>query len=530
MDDALERAPVGVLTATLDGEVTAADERGASLLDAERDGLPGQHLSDALPVSTGDALATALSARPVAECAIEEYFPSVDRWLAVDVARTDDGTVVYLRDVTNRHERAASVEELRRRLDRTEAIDALTAAIMRTVVDAGDRESVARTLCERLGTTDLYEYAWVGERDPTGDGIRVIADAGRGGDLADSVRTHLDAPSGDLDPEGAGEGAGNPALPEWRALSSGTTQVLDRIAAADGVPRDVRTAAFGQGLQSAVAVPLASGDTVYGVLGLYAAREEGLSDRERASLETLGVVAGFAIEAARREELLFADTVTAVELRVDDDLPPSRAAAATDATVSVTGVVPRNDDTVVAYAVTAGDADATVAALDGHDAVVDTRTVRSEDRTLVEVTLDGSTPVGALTDWGATVERATYDAEGTTLAARAPPDADPRRLVEAVDAVAADTTVRSKTRQSRDPRSAGGFRDDLDERLTDKQRRVLRTAYLSDYFASPRGSSSEEVADALDITGPTVLYHLRRAQRRLLDVYFDDDPDPPGAG
>ncbi len=529
MDEALERAPVGVLTATTDGEVAAADDRAVDLLHADSGALPGQHLTSALPSTTDRRLQEAVSATPPEECAVEEYFPSVDRWLAVDVARTDDGTVVYLRDTTDRHERATSVERLRRRLDRTEAIDTLTATVLQTVVDAEDREAVARTLCERLGTTDLYEYAWVGERDPTGDGLRVVAAAGRGGDLADRIETHLDPPAAVSDDTAAAGAHQTPSLLEWRALRSGTTQVLDRVAAAETVPRDVRTAAFGQGLQSAVAVPLVSGDTVYGVLGLYAAREEGLSDRERASLETLGVVAGFAVEATRREDLLFADTVTTVEFRVEDDLPLSRAAGATGAEVSVTGVVPRDDDTVVAYAVTAGDAEQAVAALDDHDAVAGTRTVRSEDRTLVEVTVDGSTPVGALTNWGATVQRATYDPDGATVETWAPPDADPRRMVETVDAVAAETTVRSKTRESRTPRSAGGFRDDLDERLTEKQRRVLRTAYLSDYFASPRGSSSEEVADALDITGPTVLYHLRRAQRKLLDAYFDDDPDPdPG--
>ena len=49
---------------------------------------------------------------------------------------------------------------------------------------------------------------------------------------------------------------------------------------------------------------------------------------------------------------------------------------------------------------------------------------------------------------------------------------------------------------------------------------MLRTAYLADYFESPRGSTSEEVADALDIAGPTLLHHLRRAERKLVDAYL----------
>ena len=56
---------------------------------------------------------------------------------------------------------------------------------------------------------------------------------------------------------------------------------------------------------------------------------------------------------------------------------------------------------------------------------------------------------------------------------------------------------------------------------------MLRTAYLADYFESPRGSTSKEVAETLDITGPTVLYHLRRAQQKLIEAFLNDDPEIP---
>jgi hypothetical protein len=61
----------------------------------------------------------------------------------------------------------------------------------------------------------------------------------------------------------------------------------------------------------------------------------------------------------------------------------------------------------------------------------------------------------------------------------------------------------------------------LDDRLTQRQRTVLQTAYFADYFESPRGSTAEEVATSLDITGSTLLHHLRAGQRKLLDAYLD---------
>jgi hypothetical protein len=98
-----------------------------------------------------------------------------------------------------------------------------------------------------------------------------------------------------------------------------------------------------------------------------------------------------------------------------------------------------------------------------------------------------------------------------------------------VDKQFADTTVRSRTEHTREPETMEAFRQRLGESLTEKQRRVLRTAHLADYFESPRGSTSKEVAEALDISGPTVLYHLRNAQRKLLNAFFDGD-DAAAAG
>lgn len=48
----------------------------------------------------------------------------------------------------------------------------------------------------------------------------------------------------------------------------------------------------------------------------------------------------------------------------------------------------------------------------------------------------------------------------------------------------------------------------LDE-LTDRQRGVLETAYRSGYFAWPRESTAEEVADSLNLASSTLHGHLR---------------------
>jgi predicted DNA binding protein len=63
-------------------------------------------------------------------------------------------------------------------------------------------------------------------------------------------------------------------------------------------------------------------------------------------------------------------------------------------------------------------------------------------------------------------------------------------------------------------------------RLTDRQEEVMRTAYEAGFFESPRESSGNDVADLLGVSQPTVNRHLRRGERKLLELVFDDAEFP----
>ena len=54
------------------------------------------------------------------------------------------------------------------------------------------------------------------------------------------------------------------------------------------------------------------------------------------------------------------------------------------------------------------------------------------------------------------------------------------------------------------------------DRLTDRQREVVLAAYANGYYEIPRESSSEELAEELDLEKSTFLEHLRRAERNLV--------------
>jgi len=533
LDDGVRAAPGGVIETDRDGRVLDVDETAATILASAAETLRGTNIRDAFPKSAAGTLREAFDEEAVTDCSFEEYYPRVDRWLAVDV-HVGDTVLVYVRDCTDRKADQERADQLERRLERVREINSVVATVLQCIVDASDRTSVGETVCERLGGTDLYRFAWVGERDFPDEDLRELAAAGDAPDLRDRIDEALDERG---------------TLPERAALETGEAQLVPAIADGESIPHGVRQAAFGHGVQSCYAVPLAYRGTTYGVVSVYSGRADGFSEQERAVLDTLARVAGFAVRALRQEDLLVADTATELTIDIPDgSLPFARAAREADCRLSLDGAVPRGDGAVVCYLTFEGvgnDADATAdgaedvegssrpelrTTLAADDAVTDVRWIREGENPQLQATLVDETPITTLVAWGASVATGEYTGESARLVAEAPPDGPVRRIVEAVDETAAETDLVTKTETTRTAETAEAFRNELDERLTDRQQTVLRTAYLSDYFDSPRGSTSEEVAETLDIAGSTLLYHLRRAQQELVGAYLEADgelpPDP----
>ena len=53
--------------------------------------------------------------------------------------------------------------------------------------------------------------------------------------------------------------------------------------------------------------------------------------------------------------------------------------------------------------------------------------------------------------------------------------------------------------------------------LTDKQRDALVTAHRYGYYKYPRRINSTRLAEKVDISKPTLVQHLRKAEGRLFD-------------
>ncbi|WP_436901752.1 bacterio-opsin activator domain-containing protein [Halovenus halobia] len=504
MQDRYDSAPLGIVELTNDGVVRAANERAKQLLQGED--FVDRPVSAVFPESIENTVPAAFDHSPPEPREVEEYYPALERWLDISVVPSAESVTVYLQDVTDRHRDQQRIEQLRGDIDRLTITNTLISDILGELVDASTRTEIAKTICDRLGGTDIYEFAWVGERDPGSDNLQIQASAGTPGRtftaLSDSLETGT-------------------RLPEQRAIETAAPVIVQPLGGDESVPETVRRAAFADGLQSLLAIPLTYGSNVYGVVGIYAPEQDAFSERERASFETVGEMAGFAINASRQRSLIRSDSVVELTLELtDSDAPLVSVATTTDSRLILDGVVGQSGD-LYCYLRVEGEPEAVVDELETIPGARDSRVLGAHDTGgSLEVDLTPETPLGILSAQGVTITYAEYENGRGEATIELSPETDVRRVAGAITQEY-DAQVLAKRRQERELTTPEGFRDALSDRLTDKQETALRTAFFADYFESPRGSSAEEVAETLDITGPTLLHHLRASQRKLLAEFFE---------
>ena len=425
------------------------------------------------------------------------------------------GNTLVVHDVTSRKERERRLARQRDELETVNDLNAVLRGVNQALVSARSREEVARAVTERVAGAALYRTAcmadvptWRGEADRwtvAGEGPDPpVVDEDfrqRSRDAADpeSGAAHTPADEGDDVSPVAEVGGGTDSGSEDAEFDPGTWTL----------------------------VPLVYGRTVYGALGLYTERET-VSDRERSILGELGETIGHAINAVETRQLLSADAVVELELACGDGGEPLVAAATASACrFELEGLVPSSPEGTVAYL------DVTeVEAGTARDALADAatgavRVVREgEDGGLLEWRPTGEALLGTLVDHGTNVTAVRADGGTARYEFEVASGAEVRSLLDSVTGQYHDTRVLSKRERAALPEAADPLPEDRLADLTERQREALEAAYRAGYFEWPRDSDAEEVAEALDISSPTLHSHLRKAERSLLAALFDPPPNP----
>ena len=422
------------------------------------------------------------------------------RRYTVDTSAGNNETCFVYTDITDRKERERS---LQRERDVKEAIRTI-------LVRATTRPEVEQSFCDYIVSMDEYEFAWIGSPSEP-DQIEPSCWAGDGD-------SYLEAISLSLSDEVA-----NPE-PAITATRSRELTVIGTIS--DAPTRGWQRNAYDQGFRSAVAAPLIYKDVMYGVLCVYAPNSNAFEQQSLQIFTELAEATAFAISTAERRRALFSDELLTLEFSIEDEgyLPVALARMepfdSANTSLQCLGSIPGTDDTAILYfSIADVHPDETVAELEQLDYVQKVQVVeRTETSSQLTVTVTGPTISTILADHDALVQSINIDDDRVSVRTSFSNRGNVHKIVDGITDVFPGTEVRSYYQSDR-----GVLPDDTNvpTELTEKQRQALLTAYYGGYFERPRRRSSDQLAEELEISRSTFLQHLRVAERKLLDEYFE---------
>ncbi len=477
----------GVVIVDTDREVLYMNAAAAEILDCDPAAAIGQSADRLIGDDHLDLAAT----DRLAELSLEDRTYEVETAPVADRRGREVGHTVLLYDVTERKRRERELRAQRDRFQRLERINTVIREVNQALVGATTVDELEEAVVESLATPGLYDTVWLSTSASDGPPVRMVAGE-------DSPRTAEEATESGAVP------------PELVADDSDVDDpdATDRPLPADPVEVD------GGGWAT---VPVVYGRTVYGALALHSDRQDGFDERELAVLDELGETVGHALNAIERTRLLVADTHVELDFRsTDRDALLVALAEATGTEWHLDGLVPADEGDLVAYLSTDDGADSAAAAA-SHPGVTDARELATDGGTTLEVTASEGMLAHPLVEFGANVRTATAVDGSCRLVAEVSPEANVRAVVERLREAFPETELRAK--REVEPNAETALPDEAD--LTDRQREALEAAYRAGYFEWPRGSTAEDVAESLDIASPTLHGHLRKAEHRLVETFFE---------
>ena len=373
----------------------------------------------------------------------------------------------------------------------------------RVLVEADTCAEIEQAVCDELTESQWFSFAWLSRSD--GDIVEPRTWAGRSVSYLDDL---------DLSTERDG---GPPAV---RTARTGEPTVVDSIS--DDLEEPWRKRAISRDFQSALSVPLAYDDFLYGVLTVYADETGRFGEMLESVFVELGEAIANAIREIQSRQRQPTDSVVELDLSVASrEILLTQLARRLDATVVCEGGTPSEGATTRMF-VRIPDVDPKVV----QDCIgsmnrVHSLTQVSEDG-LYELVTAGPTLVRTLVDKGARLESLTATTTGVEVTVQLAAATDVREFIEQLDGHHPGVTLHARRDEAAHSPRGDSLRAELDERLTDRQLEVLKTAYLSGFFDWPRETTGEEVAEMLGVTQPTVNRHLRVSERKLLDLLLDD--------
>ncbi len=487
---------------------------------ADRRGVPaeeivGTNFWETFPETRGTALEESLrEAMQSQEPQVCEFHSEpADCWVRICAYPGDEGISVVSTDITDRKEREQTLERQRDELAQLQRINTLVHEINQALQDKTTRSEIESAVCERLIDSELYGTAWIGtgSQNPSGDSV-VVPQTCAGGDEA-----YLD---------GISSGIAGPAR---AALDSGEVQVVTDLTSTDSLAEYRRERALDHDHCAVAAVPLATAETSYGVLVVYAPAGNTIAEQEQDVLADFGRTIARAIQRVHSQRALTADSAVEIELSVSAvDIGFAAVSEQLDCELTLDRRIPASGAGALYYFTVDGAAPAQVCTfLRAESSLSACRIVcetgDAESAVIEAVQTDAARfPTDVLVGHGAKLKSACAVDGVLSYRAEVSTETDIRALVEAVEAVALSVELVSKRVVSRPVTTIPEIKDRIRDQLTPKQEAAVEVAYARGYYSWPRGSTAEEVASVLDIAASTLHYHLRRAHQTMLAALFEN--------
>ena len=399
--------------------------------------------------------------------------------------------------------RAEALREERVALERVlERVNGVLSDVARALVEETDRRAIERRVCETVVSARGYGAAWIGGTNAPGTRVELRESAGLLSD-ADASWTV------DQLPEAVG-----------RAIESG------RVEGSSLEPGSVAAVGLNPvGCRRVVIVPLVYGQTTYGLLAVYSEDADSLDRREEVLFESIGRMVASGLNAVETTRILTVDQVTELVFEIQDPLfPLSAVADLLDDPVEYVGLTEGvSAEERHLYLTVGGSGDVDPGVLTELPFVEDVRKIadRGEEYAFA-IVLEGTTPFVELADYGATVQSISAERDSARLVVHSPPEHDHDALLKFLESEYQSVDLRSKRDRERRDRTAHEFVSDVEATLSDRQYTALKTAHLNGYFEWPRPVDGTELADSMNISRQTFHQHLRLAQRKLVDAFFEE--------
>lgn len=425
----------------------------------------------------------------------------------VDLAKTVAATLETALDRADREKRLEAQNNQLARLERTNSV---IREIAQVLVEADSRDEIERAVCERLTTAEQYALAWIGEQKAGSNTVHPRAFEGIGTSYIDAITVTAD------DTE-SGRGA------VGTAIRTKQTHVVEDILA-DPAFAPWRESALDHGFRSCIGVPLLYEESTYGVLSVYADESHAFGGMEQEVLTELGETIAHAIAAIETRQSLHTDRIVELDLQFRNiNTVLVRLARDADCRLEFDGLVPGDHTSRLFFTAHETSPDRVLAAGEASmtvDSIV--CLAERDDECVFELVTRDSTLASILVEHEATVRTFSTDGEETLGTVTLPSTADVRAFIDTVQDQYPNTELVARHDHDRPLQSRHELHTRFEDQLTDRQQEILRTAYQSGFFESPRVRTGRELSDALGISQPTFIQHLRTAQRKLLAEVFDN--------